>query len=62
MKKIADAKKNLAKKQAKVQKKAKNKTKTQALKMIKLAITNKKAKKIKTFKDIFSDPINKNES
>lgn len=46
----------------KVQKKAKNKAKTQTLKIMKLTTTNRRAEDIRTFKDIFSNLVNRNES
>lgn len=58
MKKSANTEKKLVEKQANIQEIAKNKIKTQVLKVMKLVITNKKTKKIRTFKDIFFDLIN----
>lgn len=57
MKEAANTKKKLADKQAKAQEKAKNRTNTQALDMMTLAITNRGTKKIRAFKDILSDLI-----
>lgn len=62
MKKATDAKKKLAEKQVKVQEKAKNKTKTQILEMMKLATTNRREEEIRTFKNILSDLVDGNES
>lgn len=62
MKKAADAKKKLADKQTKAQENAKNKTKAQALDLMRLATANRRAEEIGAFKDMLSDPVDGNES
>lgn len=62
MKKAADAKKKLADKQTKAQENAKNKTKAQALDLMRLTTANRRAEEIGAFKDMLSDPVDGNES
>lgn len=52
----------MADKQAKAQKNVKNEWKSQALDLMRWATANKRMEKIKAFKNIFSDLMDKKES
>lgn len=62
IKKVVNVKKTLADKLLKAKKNANNKIKTQTLDLIRLATTNKKVEKIRTFKDILFNFIDSKKS